>query len=214
MPSREATAGIIALGAIVVIAVSALLYANYFKTSTGPSKNTFKSVEGNKPPNKSNQVLVEDDEEESDTDEDDEEEDEAAPISPIPAESSQADESKARKEPNLNDEEIASLKSQYDDANRLASKLISGNAYARAAEKLTEIIALARQVPGASKDLVKLYNNRSAMFEKTQEFDKSLSDIQVVLTLDPVHVKARVRQARVFEAQVRFHTLCCLSFFA
>jgi deoxyadenosine/deoxycytidine kinase len=50
----------------------------------------------------------------------------------------------------------------------------------------------------------------SAMFEKSGELDKSLNDIMVVLTMDPTHLKARIRRARIYEAQVSWrylHTL-------
>ena len=42
----------------------------------------------------------------------------------------------------------------------------------------------------------------SAMYEKCGELDKSLNDIMVVLTMDPSHLKARIRRARILEAQV------------
>lgn len=100
------------------------------------------------------------------------------------------------------DVELEALKSQYEDANRLASKLIAGQKYEKAVEKLSEALELAPRVPNASKDIMTLYNNRSAMYEKLNLFDKSLSDITVILTMDPFHLKARVRRARVYEAQV------------
>lgn len=39
------------------------------------------------------------------------------------------------------------------------------------------------------------------MFEKCGELDKSLNDIMVVLTMDPTHLKARIRRARIYEVQ-------------
>lgn len=89
----------------------------------------------------------------------------------------------------------------YDAANRLASKYISGQSYKKAAEKLTEAVDLAKLIPSASKDILTLYNNRSAMYEKMGEYDKSLNDINFVLEMDTFHIKARVRRARVYEAQ-------------
>jgi deoxyadenosine/deoxycytidine kinase len=41
------------------------------------------------------------------------------------------------------------------------------------------------------------------MYEKCNELDKSLNDILVVLTMDPHHLKARIRRGRIYEAQVR-----------
>jgi len=104
------------------------------------------------------------------------------------------------------DVELEELKTKYEDANRLASKLISGQSYEKAVAKLTEAIELAPQIPNAGKDIMTLYNNRSAMYEKLNLYDKSLSDITVILTMDPFHMKARVRRARVFEAQVHIQT--------
>jgi predicted TPR repeat methyltransferase len=40
-----------------------------------------------------------------------------------------------------------------------------------------------------------------SMYEKNGEFDKALNDITVVLALDPMHVRARTRKARIHEAQ-------------
>jgi tetratricopeptide (TPR) repeat protein len=100
------------------------------------------------------------------------------------------------------DAEAEAIKEQYEDASRLASKLIAGQRYDKAIEKLSEAIELSPKVPSAGKDLITLYNNRSAMYEKTSNLDKSLSDIMVVLTMDVCHLKARVRRARIYEAQV------------
>lgn len=44
------------------------------------------------------------------------------------------------------------------------------------------------------------------MYEKCNELDKSLNDILVVLTMDPHHLKARIRRGRILEAQVIFYT--------
>jgi tetratricopeptide (TPR) repeat protein len=100
------------------------------------------------------------------------------------------------------DLELEALKTQYEDANRLASKYINGQMHAKAIEKLSEALEIAPRVPNASRDIVTLYNNRSAMYEKIEAFDKALSDITVLLALDANHLKARVRRARIYEAQV------------
>lgn len=39
------------------------------------------------------------------------------------------------------------------------------------------------------------------MYEKSNKYEDSLRDIMVVLTMDPHHLKARVRRARVYEIQ-------------
>lgn len=40
------------------------------------------------------------------------------------------------------------------------------------------------------------------MYEKAGEFDKSLLDINAVLSRDVFHIKARTRRGRLYEAQV------------
>ena len=99
-------------------------------------------------------------------------------------------------------DDSAEYKIKYDETIRLAKKLLSGNAYIRAAEKFKEAIKLAEHVPSASKDLVTLYNNSSAMYEKAGVFDEALLDINIVLHMDSQHVKARLRRARIFDQQV------------
>ncbi len=137
-------------------------------------------------------------EDEEDSDEDDDEEHE---------EDSESDEegevSEEKQKSNEAEEAFLLIKSKYDDANRLAAKLIAGQSYERAAEKLTEAIELAATISVSNKDVTTLYNNRSAMFEKMGEFEKSLQDILIVLTMDVNHVKARTRRGRIYEAQVR-----------
>lgn len=46
-----------------------------------------------------------------------------------------------------------------------------------------------------------MYNNRSAMYEKAGELDKSLADITVLLALNAQHDKSRIRRARIWETQ-------------
>jgi tetratricopeptide (TPR) repeat protein len=99
------------------------------------------------------------------------------------------------------EEDLAAMKDVYVNANRLADKFIKGHSFQKAAEKLSEAIELASDLPCASKDVLTLYNNRSAMYEKLGEYDKSLQDINVVLTMDAYHIKARVRSARVHDAK-------------
>ena len=74
------------------------------------------------------------------------------------------------------------MKDKYIDANRLADKFIKGQQFQKAADKLTEAVDLAVDLPYASKDILTLYNNRSAMYEKLGEFDKSLQ-VTLALTL-------------------------------
>jgi hypothetical protein len=41
-----------------------------------------------------------------------------------------------------------------------------------------------------------------SMYEKAGEYEKSLNDITVILALDALHLKARGRRGRIYEAQV------------
>ena len=59
----------------------------------------------------------------------------------------------------------------------------------------------------SSKDIISLYNNRSAMYLKEGNVALAMQDITVLLTLDPKHIKGRVRRAKLLEEQVRFTTL-------
>eukprot|EP01035_Chromulina_nebulosa_P020192 gene20192-26210_t len=126
--------------------------------------------------------------EDGEDDEDDEEEEE------------EEENNEEEKEKKLLDE----YKSKYDDATRLAKKYLDGQLYIKAATKFSEAIDLASHIPSASKDILTLYNNRSAMYEKANEFQKALSDITVVLAMDIKHLKARSRRARIYEAQGKF----------
>jgi hypothetical protein len=119
------------------------------------------------------------------------------------------------------DDGEAVLKQRFDDTLRLAENFQSGNDYSNAANKFSEAIEIAERLPSAEKDIATLYNNRrfliisiiypltsppisfsSAMYERCNELDKSLSDIEVVLTMDPEHLEARIRRGRIHEAQV------------
>lgn len=107
---------------------------------------------------------------------------------------------------------LAELRRLYDDTVRMATKLLKGESYHRAAEKFSEAIELATSIPSAGKDILTLYNNRSATYERSKEFEKALGDIMVVLTMDPSHLKARTRRARVYESMVSFPFLLYICF--
>lgn len=93
------------------------------------------------------------------------------------------------------------LQATYDSKKSQAKKRLDGRDYKKAAQLYTDLIELAPQIPGASKEILTLYNNRSAMFEKLGEFEEALSDISVMLCLQPRHVRGLVRRARILEAQ-------------
>jgi hypothetical protein len=94
-------------------------------------------------------------------------------------------------------------KEQYDHAISMADKFMKGQRYEQAAEKYSEAIDILPKVPSAAGNILPLYNNRSAMYEKSGAafYDKALNDISLVLQLDQRHMKARVRRARIQEAK-------------
>jgi tetratricopeptide (TPR) repeat protein len=94
-------------------------------------------------------------------------------------------------------------KEQYDHAISMADKFMKGQRYEQAAEKYSEAIDILPKVPSAAGNILPLYNNRSAMYEKSGPafYDKALNDISLVLQLDQRHMKARVRRARIQEAK-------------
>lgn len=101
------------------------------------------------------------------------------------------------------DEEEAEkkLRKTYDHTLKRAKQFLQGEKYANAAALFSEAIELASRIPSAGKDILALYNNRSAMYEKGGDFENSLKDIMVVLAMDGKHVKARTRRARIYEKQ-------------
>jgi tetratricopeptide (TPR) repeat protein len=104
---------------------------------------------------------------------------------------------------NEEEEMQTKLKQEFDSYSSMATKLMKGNKFNAAAEKYSEAIKLIAKHSylGGNKDLIALYNNRSAMYEKVSAYQQSLEDIILVLTLDPLHIKARLRRSRIYEAQ-------------
>jgi hypothetical protein len=167
--------GIFLVFALITSFSALFLYSRFFSQKQNLIKDDIDSDEGEELDtffkNKLD-VLIEDVEE----DEEDEDEDEEDPVtkqhqSPqnqpkskteqknVETEES-VEQKEAREKREKEEEQQTILKTQYDDANRLASKLIQGNAFLRAAEKLTEALELAKSVPSAAKDVLTLYNNR------------------------------------------------------
>lgn len=145
-PSQSVIRGIL-FGAAALTGLS-LLYFFFFRRKTVPLLED----KPNEPVSTPAQVVVADVEEESDEEEEEEEEEDA--------------ESKER---SLDKQRAAELKEQYDNAVRIAHKFIKAEEHVKAAEKLSEAIKLASQVSSvSSKDLIALYNNRSAMNEKVR----------------------------------------------
>jgi tetratricopeptide (TPR) repeat protein len=213
MPAKPNIAAFV-FGGFALISVSYFMYVWWFPKakklddSPFPKKTAVQSK--TKLEEEEEQSESESEDEEDEDEEDDDEEEEAAKSEdevvqlevqkePEPKE---ATEKEAVKQPEAPKEEnTLSLKEQYDTAVRLASKFTAAQHNEKAIEKLTDAINLSAKVPSAQKDLLTLYNNRSALFEKTGAFDSSLRDISVVLTMDPHHIKARTRRGRVYEAQ-------------
>ena len=64
---------------------------------------------------------------------------------------------------------------------------------------------MAQNLPSASKDILPMYNNRSAMYERAGKLEEALNDITVVLAVDVKHMKGRARRARILEAQGKLY---------
>lgn len=99
----------------------------------------------------------------------------------------------------------------------IARKLHAGLRYDKAADKFSEAIVIAEGVAAkgavsglssgakslfSAANILSLYNNRSAMYEKAEMWEESLSDISVILSMEMGHAKTRVRRARIYEKQV------------
>lgn len=150
---------------------------------------------------------VEDLEEEEEDEEEEEEEDEGADVEDVEEEDEEdameqsAPPSAVRSEEANKEDQMKVFKAQYDAASKECSALIASQKFAEAVDKLSELIGLAGKVQRGQTEIVTLYNNRSAMFEKIQEYEKALSDIRVMLLMQRDHVRARARRARIYEAQ-------------
>lgn len=205
MPTKGTISALV-LGSIGIVSVSFLFYYFFYKQPSASSKRTVLKVENSgEKPNKSDEsrsskVVAEDvdssdDEADNggdvDVDGNDDEDEDGDDDDEVETDNKDAEAAK----------ELLELKAKYDDTNRLATKLISGRSWERAIEKLTDALELAPRLPSASKDIMTLYNNRSASYEKVGIYDKALLDITIVLAMDPYHLKARARRARIFEAQ-------------
>jgi len=182
------------LGSLGVISFSVFLYFTFFRTPP-PDPSKKKSIDDGKlsppkekegPETKSKTIVAKSTADVSVEDVVDEDEDDAVD------------------EGGEDSAELEALKTQYEDANRLAAKFIQGQKFEQAIGKLSEALDIAPRIPSASKDIMTLYNNRSAMYEKSGEHEKALTDITVVLTMDAFHMKARVRRARIFESKNKF----------
>lgn len=93
------------------------------------------------------------------------------------------------------------LLKQYYCVVHLGEKLYSEGhrKLTEAIEKQTEAIRLARLIPLVQGDLIPLYDNRSAMYEKLGLFKNSMQDINMVLERNPEYSSARQRRVRILE---------------
>ncbi len=193
---KSSSVQVILFGVFGMLSISSLLFFYFFwrrdntlikritpSSSSSPSSENIDD-KANKKDDIKEEIIVEDVEDDDDDDEEEEEEEEVV-------ESEEVDEAKAN-------EEKEALRLKYDNANRIAMKYISGQAYEKAIEKLTEALELACIIPNANKDILTLYNNRSAMYEKNNNYDKALTDISVILAIEFNHLKARVSDMLCF----------------
>ena len=205
MSNKSPTALILGLG--VTVALSFMLYSFFFKKT--PQVN-------NSPPKDhiitETDVIVDEDEEEDDKEDENNvnKNDEVVKEEDSNDNKVVVDDESDNEEDDEDDEELRiALKTSYDDSLRIAKKLLQGEKFYKAAEKFSEAIRLAEQLGNsASGDIVTLYNNRSAMYEKCGELELSLTDIGLVLAMEPLHLKARIRRARIYEVQNKIKESC------
>lgn len=190
------------VGGITLMSLAVYLFSSWFSTP-GVPRIEFKS------PSKQKVDPVEEveDLEEEEDEEEEEEEDEGADVEDVEEEDEDdaaeqaAPPSAVRSEEANKEDQMKAFKAQYDVASKECSALIASQKFAEAVDKLSELIGLAGKVQRGQAEIVTLYNNRSAMFEKIQEYEKALSDIRVMLLMQRDHVRARARRARIYEAQ-------------
>jgi hypothetical protein len=141
-----------------VFAVGAWIISNWSGKSTTSAKGKAAAKKGSdadseKPPKSVTKggepvvkkapelVTLEDaDSEDADAVDDNDDHNEEEQVSPLPTAEEEDEKKKLA-------EEMAELRTKYEAANSRAAKLIAGQAHARAAEKLTEIIEMANQKP-------------------------------------------------------------------
>ena len=198
MPSSTSTSSstarnlFVALLAVAAVVAAVVIFAPAPEEVKGKSQGKVASSESGTvaATSKAGQVVVED----ADDDDDEEEEEEEG-------EDEEYDEFAAEKK-RLAEEATEKLKEDFYNFLSVADKSVKGNSHARAAENYSKALELAPLVPGVgAKTMISMYNNRSAMYEKLGEFDKSMTDIDIVLAMEPKHIKARARRSRVLEAR-------------
>lgn len=188
------------VGGITLMSLAVYLFSSWF-SSPGVPRIEFKS------PSKQKVDPVEEVEDLEEEDEEEDEEDEGADVEDVEEEDEEdaaeqaAPTSAVRSEEANKEDQMKVFKAQYDAASKECSALIASQKFAEAVDKLSELIGLAGKVQRGQAEIVTLYNNRSAMFEKIQEYEKALSDIRVMLLMQSDHVRARARRARIYEAQ-------------
>lgn len=189
------------VGGITLVSLAFFLFSSWFSTP-GVPRIEFKS-QGEE---KVDPVEEVEDLEDDDEEDEEEEEDEGADVEDVEEEDEEDSAEKtipsaSRSEEANKEDHMKVLKAQYDAASKECSALIASQKFAEAVDKLSELIGLAGKVQRGQTEIVTLYNNRSAMFEKIQEYEKALSDIRVMLLMQRDHVRARARRARIYEAQ-------------
>lgn len=96
----------------------------------------------------------------------------------------------------------AELKLLYESALKEALEKMNKEDYNGAADKWTECIDLSSEISTFKlRDKITLYNNRSGMYQRAGRDDLSLTDIDCVLALSPLHLKSRARRAKIYERQ-------------
>ncbi len=180
--SSKWTFAIIAVAATALIAVSAFAY-NSSQTSNKSNLDFDKNIKDNTPIKNTSKTTdvakdaVEDVAEDVDEDDEDEDEDD--------------DEDHRKK-----------IEDSIQSASSLAAKYFQGGKYKEAINKYSDAIELATNATWyKAKDTIQLYANRSAVYEKAADYNNSLLDVETVLMKEVTNTKARIRKARILEAQ-------------
>ena len=151
------------LGSTAFLGISFFAYFFWFRR---PAITNNKKIERKYSYNKTDDDDIKQENDVKDEQENDEEEVEAEDVDEDEEEEENENTDAEESLVNKDEEDLAAIKDKYDEIIRIAKKLMSGNAYLRAAEKFKEAIKLIERIPMLQKDLITLYNNSSAMYEK------------------------------------------------
>jgi len=92
------------------------------------------------------------------------------------------------------------LEKKYQAIADLAKRNFKEKNFLQAANNYTDLLGMLQDLPSKATERITLLNNRSAMYEKMYEYEKSLEDCNKALLIEINHEKVRLRRARVLRA--------------